>query len=295
MINYKYIFVFLFILFCSINVSAQSAFKIFHTQQTPQSLMASLKPLYGTQASFAARNNTLIVKAAPEILNEIEDLLKQLDKPIRNLLIEVKSTQDNDEFLSHNDIGGRIKLGKDAEITSKTSRPYDRASSGNGTTVRYKHDGTVINTTHKRRHSSSTQPETFQVRATEGHWALIQTGQRVPYYSATGYKRYRHYYGPDTVNLHMENVTSGFEVFPLINEERVTLKIRPYNASLSKENPERINKRSVNTMVTGQLGEWIYLGGASTQHNDKERGFSYSTKRRSQFDTQYKMRVTILD
>ncbi len=273
-------------LLLSSSLSTAASFKVFQTHQPAQDLIPLIAPLYAGQATLTARNNSLIVKAPQTILNEIEQLLSELDKPLRNLLIEVSSSLDGNDNYQQHDIEGRIKVGDNAVIKSRAPE-HDNPN----VSVRYGKNGSVIKSTHTRRSSTHNNPNNFKARTTEGHWAFIQTGQQVPYVSDNGgYYRY-----PRQRSIELADVTSGFEVYPTLNGERVTLKVHPKNRSLSRTNPGHINSREMDTVVSGRLGEWIYLGGATNQINEHTSGTTYATKRYSDLDMNYRIRVSIID
>jgi len=273
---------------------AESAVKVFHTLQPGQALIPTIAPLYADSAKITARNNTLIVKAPRHILLEIEQLLKEIDKPMRNLLIEVASSLDGSGNYQQNSVQGRIKIGDDAVIKSRTPE-HDSSNMS----VRYGKNGSVIKTTHTRRSSSRNNPDHFKIRAVEGNWSYIQVGQKVPYYTTNNYgfqnNGYNNRYRPLQNSVELVDVTSGFDVYPTVNGEQVTLKVRPHNSSMNREYPDRINTRAIDTVVTGRVGQWIYLGGADSQVNEQSSGYTYSTRRDSELDTHYKIKVNIID
>lgn len=271
-----------------VNLYAESSIRVFQTQQAAQGLISTIAPLYAGQAKFTAKNNSLIVKAPENILNEIEQLLKELDKPLHNLIIEVSSSLDDFDNYQQDSIEGRIKIGDDAVISSRAPQ-----NDNPNVSVRYGKNGSVIKTTHTRRSRTRNNPDNFKVRTVEGSWAFIQTGQLVPYYSSN--YRGQRYYPLLQNSVELADVTSGFEVYPTLNGDQVTLKVRPKNRSMSREYPDRINTRSVDTVVSGRLDQWIYLGGAINQTNEQSSGTLYSTKRHSDLDMNYRIKVHIVD
>lgn len=268
---------------------AQDSVKVFQTQQPAQTLIPTIAPLYGNTAKITARNNTLIVKASTQILSEIEQLLNQIDKPLRNFLIEVASSLDDNDRYQQDSIEGKIKIGDNGTIVSRAPEQNNPNLS-----TRYEKNGSVIKTIHTRRNNSRSNPNNFKVRAVEGNWSYIQVGQKVPYYTSHYPAPYNRHY-PLQNSVQLEDVTSGFDVYPTLNNDLVTLKVRPHNRSMDKEHPNRINTRSIDTVVTGKLGQWIYLGGTTNQLNEKEHGKTYSTKRRSDLDNNYKIKVNIIE
>ena len=273
---------------------AESEIKVFQTRQPGEALISTIAPLYGNSVKLTAFNNSLIVKAPNHLLIEIEQLLKEIDKPMRNLLIEVASSQEDIENYQQDSIEGRIKIGDDGEISSRSPE-----QGSPNTSIRYRKNGSVIKTTHTRRNNSRNNPEHFKVRAMEGNWSYIQVGQKVPYYNYDNSASYNrgsyNQHRPWQSSVELVDVTSGFDVYPTLNNDQVTLKVRPHNRSMDREHPGRINTRSIDTIVTGKLGQWIYLGGAINQLNEQTSGSVYSTKRRSKMDSNYRIKVNIID
>jgi type II secretory pathway component GspD/PulD (secretin) len=269
---------------------AQSNIKVFQTQQHAPTLKATIAPLYANQAVFSTTDNTLIVKASAATLADIEQLLKKIDKPLRNLIIEVASALDRDSYYQYNGIDGRIKTANGTIISHKNPK-----EDHSGTTVRYGKNGSIISATHTRKRGSLNAPENFTVTTLEGHWAFIKTGQTVPYYTSNYPNNYPYQPSRRHITMDMVDVSSGFEVLPSINADTVTLKIRPQNQSVNRQYPGRINSRSVDTIVSGRLGQWIYLGGLSQKNRTSGSGTLYSTERHSELNGSYKVRVTLLE
>ena len=287
----------LLIYFCLLfpsSVFSESSFRVFQTHQPAQTLIPLIAPLYAGHAKFTAKNNSLIVKAPTAILQEIKQLLTELDKPLRNLLIEVSSSLDGDAYYQQDSVEGRIKLGDDAVISSRAPE-----TNNPNVSIRYGKNGSVIKSTHTRRNNSRSNPDTYRARTVEGTWAFIQTGQKVPYYSsAFPYDRSdsdRRYYPALQSSVELVDVTSGFEVLATLNGSRVTLKVRQKNQSMNRQYSDRINTRSVDTIVTGELGQWIFLGAAINKINEQNNSTFYSTRRHSDVNTNYRIKVSLIE
>ncbi len=283
--------IFILILFLvPLSSFSETGFKVFKTQQAAQNLIPALAPLYAQQANFTAKENSLIVRASPAVLKEIEQLLNEIDAPPQNLLIEVSSNLDGNAEIEAHSIEGSIKSGNTRIISTAPPQNNPTAS------VRYKKDGTVIKTTHTRRQGFISQPDTFRVRASSGHWAYIQTGQKVPYYS----NDYPYYNAGDRYpvgrsSIQFQDVSSGFDVFPMLNGDTVTLKIHPHHGTMNRAYPDRINSHALETVISGKVGEWIYLGGAMNQINSQSGGYTHSTRRFTELDSSYRIRVKKID
>ena len=249
---------------------AESGYKVFQTRQPAQNLLSNIAPLYSDSARFVAKNNQLIVKAPESILIEIEQLLKEIDQPLQNLLIEVSSSLDQNNNRQNNAIG-------------------------------YESEQSTTHAIYTRRRNTNNNPNTYTIRALQGQWSTIQLGKRVPYYMSGGMLN------PWQNSTELVDVMSGFEVFPVINGNQVTLRVRPYNSAINNRHPEQINTRSLETSISGQLGEWIFLGGVVNEQNtqqlnnklaykNKDINISkYSTKRNSDMESNYSIRVNKID
>jgi len=283
--------IFLLIVFPGIACS-QSLIKVFQTRQPAQGLVPLIAPLFPGQAKVIAKGNSLIVRASQAVINDIAQLLQELDKPLRNLLIEVSSSANINSNRQHNSLSGRIKISDNAVISSRSPK-----KNPSGMTIYYAKDGSIIKTTHNKKSRSYSNPQSYRVRTLEGQWAFIQTGQKVPYYSSTitPFEKSNKHYPYRKNNVELVDVSSGFEVLPRLNGQSVSLNIRPQNQSLNKRYPGQINTRSVNTTVSGQLDQWIFLGDISNTINTRTQGFIYKNKGRSESNSGYMIRVSIID
>ncbi len=104
-----------------------------------------------------------------------------------------------------------------------------------------------------------------QLRVAEGSEGFIETGEQIPYFTGAGRNR-------QGTTLQFQDVTTGFYVMPRVNGDRVTLRINPFKRSLSGDQSGSIAVQQANTTITGPLGEWLQLGGASEQFQRSESG-----------------------
>jgi hypothetical protein len=106
---------------------------------------------------------------------------------------------------------------------------------------------------------------TQTVRVMEGREAFVGVGQSVP---VRGRQVRRVVINGQLVEQVMEgtqyrDVTTGFYVLPRLSGDRVTLDVSPQRETLSRQIPGGVNVQSVVTTVSGQLGEWMEIGGIS--------------------------------
>jgi len=129
-----------------------------------------------------------------------------------------------------------------------------------------------------------------QVQTTEGAPALIQIGQSVPLTTSQSDS-----YGYAQSNTEYRNVTQGFYVTASVTGDRVHLSITTNRDRLSQERPDVIKVQSTDSQVSGRLGEWITLAGASDQSVADQQGLAnrYSTQGRE--DMTLRVKVETLD
>jgi type II secretory pathway component GspD/PulD (secretin) len=101
------------------------------------------------------------------------------------------------------------------------------------------------------------------VRVMEGREAYVRVGQSVP---VRGREVRRTMVGGKMVeqvvdSTQYHDIATGFYVLPRLSGDRVTLDISPQREALSRQVPGGVSVQSVVTTVSGQLGEWIEIGG----------------------------------
>ena len=78
---------------------------------------------------------------------------------------------------------------------------------------------------------------------------------------------------------------TGFKVLPQLREDQVILKISPQQSKITNGN---IETTGLNTVIRGQVGKWIELGGLSQSRDEQgsetaSRNTSKQVERRSVF------------
>lgn len=224
------------------------------------------------QGKASSYGNQLLINAAPEKIAEIRDLLGQLDKAPRRLLISVDTSEQSLGDRDGYRVDGSASAG-DVEVIAGRGEVQGRDQ------VR------II-----RRSTSSNSGGTQQVQATEGYPALIQVGQSVPLTSTSVGP-----YGQVYQNTEYRNVTQGFYVTATLSGDRVHLNISANNDRVNPYQPGVIDVQSTDTRVSGRLGEWIPLGGVSQQSQGNDSGFLRRHSTRGSNDMSMRIRVEALD
>ncbi len=223
---------------------------------TAEQAVTLVKPFVA--GTVQGHNNRLIVRATPESLAQIREILAEFDRAPRMLLITVKQGAELEDTRSAEQIRGEIRSGDIRARTDKTPSP-------DGVEVR-------ITRSDALRHDEKAQ----QVQVLEGNQALIQIGQSIPVV-----ERIVDPDGPDpraynTVTY--KDITTGFSVLARVSGSNVTLEISPQRALVDQRDGGAINIQRIHTTVSGKLGEWMDIGGAVREQGSADGEILSSTR-----------------
>ena len=238
---------FLAFLLFNCSVFAESEFKIFTLQHHfANDLLPTISQMVGADGVATGTNNQLIVRAVPERMREIEQMITQLDTEKINRKISVRTSNDVQTQNNRVEATGATKVGK--VTVSNDSRT--KANSGR---VELENSSSNMN-------QSSNQ----FINVLDGERAFIRVGQIVPFteewVTITG--RY----------VQMERFTdwreisTGFAVRPRTVGNQVELEITPRIAK--PNNQGFIDFEELTTTMRVSLGNWVDIGG-TMQNNDE--------------------------
>jgi type II secretory pathway component GspD/PulD (secretin) len=199
--------------------------------RTVDQVLPALQPFVEPGGAIQGMSGQIIVRASPQNIAELRRLLESIDTPARRLLISV--TQDAATATRAAAVGVGVRgRGNEVELAVAAG---DRRSRG-------------------------TENIAQQVQALEGSPATISVGTAVPTAVTT--------WGPNGVLTNtggFAQFNTGFSVTPRLAGERVFLDIAPQRASVQAGGSASVQR--VATSVSGRVGEWIPLGGISTERS----------------------------
>lgn len=252
---------FLVLIVLSTAASARQVIELIPLQsQLPQDIIPVIRPLLGADGAINSMNNQLILKVEESQLEEIKQLIRQLDRPPQRLLIEVSLEGGGRGQDSGFDVKGRLSTegNNRADVRIKEYRTRDRYDSSQ------------------------------MIHATEGYPALIRYGRIIPYQEydieVRGNRLSQRQY------TSFRDATSGFYVIPRLNGNRVSLEIQQQRKRYQSDGSMAVQGAS--TFVSGQLGEWIRLGGVGQSSNRQREGLISRNTRNINEDQQIFVRVT---
>ena len=226
----------------------------------PEDVIPAIRPLLGPDEGISAFGGQLIVRATPERMEEIRQLLAQLDHPLRRLVIHVRQ---------------RAAGSSDA--------------GGGGVVVQRGTVGAQVRSHQTRGAGDSTQ----RVMALEGQPAQIQAGVSVPV--TTSEATFGGWWPGQERSVAYRDATAGFRVVPRLAGDTVTLEIEQHavRAQGGAQTPP-FSVQGAQTTVSGRLGEWLPLGTVTTSATQAGRGIANTFSTRREGDVQVEVMVEAL-
>jgi hypothetical protein len=223
--------------------------------QTPEALVPAIESTLKAGESVQPFNNELVVNASSASHDQVQQLITQLDRAMRNLMISVQDNNTRDSVSNDTGVSGGIRTG---DVYLGTGQPIVRER---GLVVQ--HEGLQVHTNRVERNSTTQSSQ--QVRAIEGHPSWISAGQSAPVRS---YDRY------GNMTAQYVDANQGFYVTARLVGERVLLDISTTNDSFANTRRGVINTQRVRTTVSGRIGDWIELGTIQTANDNHEQGYT---------------------
>lgn len=238
--------------------------------RSAEEVIPIVRPMLDPEGSLTGTGYKLIIKSTPNNISQIQAMLEEIDVNPNQLKISV-SYQDQSKL---NDQGGSVAVQAKGDIGSVEIGDPNNQQDGDLTITnsndKIKFDSRIYQTKSK---NNKTDVQTMSV--TEGYWGTISMGQAIPYA-----QRFRNPDGTVTESVHYKKIMTGFRVKPQTNGDNVTLTIQQQKQSRGN-NGIAIDTNQVETVITGKLGQWIFIGGTDHNKNLSESGINYRTRVRS--------------
>ena len=245
---------------------ASAEMRLFELQHRPVGELAEMvRSLLGEEARVATDRNTLVVNASPSALDEVARLVDSYDRSKQMLRVTIEQGKTLSGHERGVSTSGRLQ-NDDSRIVIG---PSGKKSPEGGSTIivdsgqnRLKLRGT------DSRYRESRQVSQF-VSVLEGEPALVSVGRAVPFTSQM--LTYWRQHPGFIATTSYENVDTGFEVLPTLYNGMVEIEVRPFMASLDRDNPQQIVFHELVTKVNVPVGAWYELGGHMQAQDDLSR------------------------
>jgi hypothetical protein len=225
-----------------------------------QEVVPVLQPLAGPGGSVSAIGNRLVIRAAPRAMADIRKVLAAVDRRPQRLVITARQDLAFDTGGSAADVRGAVP-GTGAGVRPPGS-PGAVGDEGDGPSGRA---GARVYGSQAA--GADRGGQTVQVL--EGNVAHIAIGQSVPVST-------RRFEGGRVVEtIVYRDVVTGFLVRPRVSGDRVTLELAAERDRITDPRTGTVGIRHVETVLTGRLGEWLEVGGATRAAEQDESAIAY--------------------
>lgn len=236
----------------SLNAIAATDFKIITLQHRfVEDILPIIQPLAGSEGVITGMQNQLIIRASPEKMIEIEQVIATFDVARQNLKITV-SHQSN--LQTTNDgvtVNGHTKIGNTVISTHKYPKNYT----------------SDIQVDIKNNQTKTTSGSNQFINVIEGERAFIQVGQSVPFTQEWITLTRRYLSHQQTIAF--VDVSTGFSVRPRYIGSQIELEITPRISQLNQNGV--IDFEDLSTVVLVNKDEWLDLGSIMQQRDDVSR------------------------
>lgn len=243
------LFVLLLVLLSTSSAFAQGTLEVISLRhRTAEQVIPVLRPLLEPGGALSGQYNQLIVRTSPANLAQIRSVLDAIDQPARRLTISVRFDAAQES--------ARSGVQTDARISNRGSSADIRIRDSN---------------------SSSAERVDQRIQVLEGGRALISSGESRPMRQRQVIQTPSGAVVQDSTVI--QGASTGFEVVPRLSGSTVYLEIAPQREQFAPGPSGAIQSERVASTVSGRLGEWIDLGGASSASSRSDGGILSSRER----------------
>ncbi len=262
--KYSALLVFMLVLICHASAWGETELKIITLQHRfPQEILPSVQAIVGSDGSVTSTQNFLIVRASPESMRQVEQLVSGLDTEQKNIRITVSHdkkimTQQRGAGLSGRAQVGDLQMqipkqqGEQVGTISRSNQSQSIALDINDTSLESKQTGQAFLT------------------VLDGQRAFVRVGKSVPYTQqwVSFSQRYPSAYAVISTTQFRE-ITTGFAVRPRYIGQQIEVEITPRIASLNANG--YVDFEELSTVVRVKPGTWLDIGGVMQSKDEVSR------------------------
>lgn len=270
-------YIFLILLLNAPDVIAQEKLEVIPLRnRMVEEVVPIIRSLLGRNETVTGMRQQLIVRASPRKIREIKSLLEKIDVQLKNLRITVKQGLKSQLNVRQAEVNVEVPIGDLGRVI------INRGKKG-GVILESKPGKGAVRGKLSERESILDEMNTQVVTTLEGNSATIYIGQQVPFTTTENFRTGNT--ASQIESTQFRDVRTGFKVLPQLREDQVILKISPQQSRITNGN---IETTGLNTVIRGQVGEWIELGGLSQSRDEQgseiaSRNTSKQVERRSVF------------
>jgi hypothetical protein len=250
----KRLFISILILFWASTALAQLMMEVLPLNHSrSEEMLPAINGILDGQGSVVVIQNKLVIRATPQKIAQIKNLLQQIDTPLQNLRITVRQGVRRNIEKQDMSVSANVAVGDSGQVMIG---PQPKPRNGNNVMGRLDNNSLAGHFSHNDLAERDLISQ--QILTLEGHPAIIQVTQSFP----TTVRRSGE--NPDGTYeeelLVFREATIGFSVVPRLvgKDDEVILEISPVHSKLKGG---RMESHGAQTTVRGKLGKWIEIGG----------------------------------
>lgn len=261
--------------------------EIYETYLPAEKLVPVLQPMLGPEDRITPFRNKLIVRAPRHRQDNILELLEELDRPLRNILISVRYGNSASAESSARDVDVRYRDADRGVRIDAGAQPDDQVVVYKGSS---RDDKIQVRAVSKNRFSTENENTLSQIRVLEGTQGFLQVGKDIPLNKFV--LLYPAGFG-NTTEYRM--VGSGIYVVPQIVKDKVRLELFTTQQKPQPGNSNVIEKTDAQSVLVVEPDVWTPFAGTNTSVQSQGSGKVYSTRDLQQGNKALELKVTILD
>jgi len=269
----RFVFALMALFFAASVVAQQQSLEVIPLNyRTADQVLPELKPFVESGGAISGMGNQLFLRATPANRQQIKELLAQIDRRPRRLLISVRQDGDRSAITQGTEVSGSVGS-NGVRITQPPSRMLSNAAG----TVQIRSGNNIVLGQVTDTRSNTSGRSTQQIQVVEGGKAFINVGTSVPVPLRQVMMNPTGVVISDTVVY--RDIGTGFYAAPRLAGDSVTLEISPTNDTPADLGAGSANVQRISTTVSARLGEWMEIGGSnSAQTGDESGGLRSSTR-----------------
>ncbi len=230
-----------------------------------EEVIPTIRSVLGKRGTVTGIQGQLIIRAHPKALQEVKHILSQIDVALKNLRITVKQGTRLRLKEEERSVAAEIPIGGNGRVIIG-SPGSDKVVVGHG-----RSDGNLqVRLLDKKQKSD--EMDTQIVMTIEGRPASIHITQSIPIREVRNLRSGNQI--TEVESIRFKDVRTGLMVLPRLNGDQVTLEVSPQK---SRVNGQSIETFGIDTVVRGQIGEWMELGGVTQKRKGAEAGIGNRT------------------
>ncbi len=256
-----FITLFLFSFLTASSVAGQEKLEIIPLKnRLVEEVIPTIRSILGQRGTVTGMQGQLIIRADPKALEEVKLVLGKIDSALKNLQITVKQRSRLRLNELEKSVAADIPIGNDERII--LGKPGLGGVILENETGRGKVRGRLLD-----RSRNTDELDTQFITTLEGQLAVIYIVQLIPIKEIRILRSGDQATEVETVIF--KEVRTGLNVLPKLKGNQVILEISPQKARL---NGQAIETFGINTVVRGQIGEWMELGGVTQDRKRSNAG-----------------------